>query len=386
MNAMALPLAGMLLAMLGELWVLSRRAPRADEGLPRTDRWLDAMANLNSGHLVLWLFRGVEVAGYAWIWRATQPHALEGWPPLLVGAFAFVAWDFGFYWLHRLHHRFGFLWAIHAVHHQGEHFNLSLGIRNSWLSSLSSLPFFVPLALLGVPVEVFVAVSSIHYTVQFYNHCGTVGPAGWLERVMVTPQHHRIHHGANPEYIDKNFGGTLLLWDKLFGTFQRPVEGVQIRYGIDGWQPAYNPLWLNLRPALHWLGLAGGAAGGAPVALPLAQRRWLVAGAVLLFLNVVYAVHRQGQWPAGQQPLLWALLIVQTLALGAWAEGRPFARAAAAALGLALPLTFIGGFGLRDVAGLLPMAALGLHALALPFVGRRTPADPPRHPAGLSAP
>jgi len=386
MNALALPLAGMLLAMLGELWLLARQQRLAPSGGSGTDPWLEAIANLNSGHLVLWLFRGVEVAGYAWIWRHTQPHALADLPPWLVGVIAFIAWDLGFYWLHRLHHRFGALWAIHAVHHQGEHFNLSLGIRNSWLSSLSSLPFFVPLALAGVPVEVFVAVSSIHYTVQFYNHCGVVGPAGWLEKVMVTPQHHRIHHGANPEYIDKNFGGTLLIWDKLFGTFQRPVEGITLRYGIDGWQPAYNPLWLNLRPLLEWLGLRVPATAPLPP-LPARQRRWLIAGAVLLFTNVVYAVHRQGQWPEGQQPLLWALLALQTLALGAWAEGRPRARAAVVALGLAVPLLFIGGFGLRDPLGLLPMGALGLHAMVLTLGLRdraRSPSDP--QPAGTTSP
>lgn len=361
MNALALPLAGMLLAMLGELWVLSRRRRLAAVADVQTDPWLEAIANLNSGHLVLWFFRGLEVAGYAWIWQHAKPHALAGWPPLLVGLFAFIAWDLGFYWLHRLHHRIGLLWAIHAVHHQGEHFNLSLGIRNSWLSSLSSLPFFVPLALLGVPVEVFVAVSSIHYTVQFSNHSGWVGHAGWLERVMVTPSHHRIHHGSNPEYVDKNFGGTLLLWDRLFGTFQRPVDGVAIRYGIDDWLASYNPLWLNLVPVLHWLG-RNPPATPRPVPLSVQQRRWLIVGAVLLFANVVYAVHRQGLWPDGQQPLLWGLLMLQTLALGAWADGRRWAPAAVALLGLALPLLFIGLLGLHDVLGVLPMAAVGGHA------------------------
>lgn len=360
MNALALPLAGMLLAMLGELWVLSRRQKLDHRTPSHTDPWLEAIANLNSGHLVLWFFRGVEVAGYAWLWQWSQPHALDHWPTWVVAVLAFFAWDFGFYWLHRLHHRFGFLWAIHAVHHQGEHFNLSLGIRNSWLSSLSSLPFFAPLALLGVPVEVFVAVSSLHYTVQFYNHCGTVGSAGWLERVMVTPQHHRIHHGSNPEYIDKNFGGTLLLWDRLFGSFQAPVPGVQIRYGIHGWRPSYNPLWLNLLPLAQWLGWSP-AVPRLPTPVSAWQRRAVVLGAVLLFANVVYAVHRQDQWPASQQPVLWGLLALHTVALGAWADGHQRAGLAVAFIGLALPALFGGWFGLRDPLGLLPMLALGAH-------------------------
>ena len=372
MNALALPLAGMLLAMLGELWVLSHQQRLASDTPVQTDPWLEAIANLNSGHLVLWFFRGLEVAGFAWVAQHASLHALDGWPPLAVGLLAFVAWDLGFYWLHRLHHRIGFLWAIHSVHHQGEHFNLSLGIRNSWLSSLSSLPFFVPLALIGVPVEVFVAVSSLHYTVQFYNHNGVVGQSGWLERVMVTPAHHRIHHGANPEYVDKNFGGTLLLWDRLFGTFQRPVPGVTIRYGIGNWRASYNPLWLNLLPVLQGLGWASPAPASVQPLVP-SQRRWLVAGAVLLFANVVYAVHRQGQWPAGQQPLLWGLLALQTMALGAWSDGRRGAMAAVAGIGLALPLLFIGIFGLRDPMGLLPLLALGAHAAAVLALAWRQP-------------
>lgn len=365
MNALALPLAGMLLAMLGELWVLSRRQ-RLTTGNPvQTEPWLEAIANLNSGHLVLWFFRGVEVAGYAWVWQHGRSSVLAGWPLWAVGALAFVAWDLGFYWLHRLHHRIGLLWAVHAVHHQGEHFNLSLGIRNSWLSSLSSLPFFVPLALLGVPVEVFVAVSSVHYTVQFYNHCGIVEGSGWLDRVMVTPAHHRIHHGANPEYIDKNFGGTLLVWDKLFGTFQRPVPGVQIRYGIDGWRPSYNPLWLNLQPLLQWLGWRGAAQLPPKPARPPQprQRALVVAGAVLLFANVVVAVHRQAPWPDLAQAALWIGLALQTLALGSWSDGHDRAAWGLAVVGAGLPLLQGLAFDQRDALTLLPLLAMAAFAL-----------------------
>ncbi|WP_395702417.1 sterol desaturase family protein [Aquabacterium sp.] len=375
MNALALPLAGMLLAMLGELWVLSRHQ-RLTAGNPvQTEPWLEAIANLNSGHLVLWFFRGLEVAGYAWVWQHARTSALAGWPLWAVALLAFVAWDFGFYWLHRLHHRIGLLWAVHAVHHQGEHFNLSLGIRNSWLSSLSSLPFFVPLALLGVPVEVFVAVSSLHYTVQFYNHCGLVERSGWLDRVMVTPAHHRIHHGANPEYIDKNFGGTLLVWDKLFGTFQRPVPGVQIRYGIAGWRPSYNPLWLNLQPLLQWLGWHRAAQLPRTPARP-PQRRdraLVVAGAVLLFANVVVAVHRQAPWPDAAQATLWAGLVLQTLALGSWSDGHGRAAWSLAAVGISLPLLQGLAFDQRDALTLLPllaMAAFSLLALSTSWTRR----------------
>lgn len=168
MNAFALPLALMLGCVLLELAALKwwRGQP-----LP----WRDVILNLNSGHVLMWLCRGVEVAGFTWLYSHASLHWADGWHPVAGWAFTFVAWDLGFYWLHRMHHKLGFLWAIHAVHHEGEHFNLSLGVRNAWLSSLTSLPFFVPLALLGVTPEMFVAVSGLHYSVQFYNHCGLVG-------------------------------------------------------------------------------------------------------------------------------------------------------------------------------------------------------------------
>jgi hypothetical protein len=147
---------------------------------------------------------------------------------------------------------------------------------------------------------------------------------------------------------------------------------VAIRYGIGQWRASYNPLWLNLLPALQWLGLPA-PSPELPRSLPAQQRRWLIAGAVLLFANVVYAVHRQGQWPDGQQPLLWALLALHTLALGAWADGRRWGSAVCAALELALPLLFIGLFGLRDAWGVLPMMLLAGHAaglLSLPLLAR----------------
>src|SRR5699024_3092268 len=110
------------------------------------------------------------------------------------------------------------LWAVHVVHHQGEHFNLSLGIRNSWYSSLSDLPFIIGLAVIGVPLPVFIIVSSMHYGIQFYNHNGLMGEFDWLKRFIVTPSYHRIHHAMAPVYRNRNFAGTFVFWDRLFGT------------------------------------------------------------------------------------------------------------------------------------------------------------------------
>jgi Fatty acid hydroxylase superfamily len=175
-------------------------------------------------------------------------HWVDQWPVAWQWVFAFIGWDFCFYWMHRMHHKLPIFWAVHVVHHQGEHFNLSLGIRNSWYSSLTSFLFVAILAVLGVPLEIFIAVSSFHYSVQFYNHNALVGKSGWLDKIMVTPSNHRVHHGMDPIYVNKNFGGTLLIWDKLFGTYQAERDDVPLRYGVSGSVSSNNPLWANNSP------------------------------------------------------------------------------------------------------------------------------------------
>ena len=358
MNTMALPLALMLAAVLAEL-VLLRYWRR--QAIP----WLEVISNLNSGHLVMWLFRGAEVAGYAWLARNASFGWTQRWANWAVWLFAFVAWDFGFYWLHRLHHRFGWLWAVHQVHHQGEHFGLSLGIRNSWYSSLTSLPFFVPLALIGVPLHVFIIVGSFHYAVQFYNHCALVGNSGFLDRIMITPRHHRVHHGADAPYIDKNFGGTLLIWDRLFGTFQREVPEVPLRFGAANWQHSSNPFWVNQLPWLQWLGWREPRI--ALAAVNATQTRWIASGGLLLFAVVVYYVASEGAWASrAPQASLFALLALSTLALGGLSDGRRWGPAAWLVLGIAVPVALIGIFGMRDPVGCALMLLLGLHAAALP--------------------
>lgn len=355
MNSMVLPLSLMLASMLVELGLLARL-----RGVQI--RWLDVVSNLDSGHLVLWLFRGVEVAAYGWVLARFSLDWATCWQPWIVWCFAFVAWDLGFYWLHRLHHRFGFLWAVHVVHHQGEHFNLSLGIRNSWYSSLTSFPFFIPLALLGIPLPVFVAVSSVHYAIQFYNHSGLVSGSGPLDRWLVTPQHHRVHHGANPEYVDKNFGGTFLLWDKLFGSFQSQLPGVPIEYGTPGMPSSHNPFWSNQLPLLRYLGLKEPRVHVQDA--EATQARWIASGGVLVFALVVDYVAREGQRVGGQQPALFGLLVAATLVLGALSDGRRWARTAWVALAFAMPVVLIGVLRLREPIACLLIGLLVAHAIA----------------------
>lgn len=360
MNALALPIAFMLFIVLAEAcWLHWRRSADHD--------WRDTIFNLNSGHIVLWLFRGMEVALFGWI----ASHASLDWftrmPVALQWTAGILAWDFCFYWLHRLHHRYRLLWAVHVVHHQGEKFNLSLGVRNSWYSSLTSIPFFLILALLGMPVEMFVAVSTLHYSIQLFNHNAVTPRLGWLEYLLVTPNHHRVHHGTHERYIDKNFGGSFIFWDKLFGTFERVHADAPLSYGVIGMAPSENPFRASNDPVLRYLGLKPANAAPAPRSTAPA---WLVAsGGIILFCVVVAYVWSEGQWPSWwSQAALFLLLACGTIALGGMSEGRRWGWRCWPLICLLVPAALAGavlpGKTLTWLALSVPLAAHGLLACA----------------------
>lgn len=364
MNAMALPLLGTVACVVAELLFARMRRGRA---IP----WRDVILNLDSGHILMWLLRGVEIVVYAWVLAHVSLRWAQSWPPLVLWSVAVLAWDLGFYWMHRLHHTFPALWSVHVVHHEGEHFNLSLGIRNGWLSSLTTLPFTsIPLALIGIPLPVFVAVSTLHYTVQFYNHNSLVGRSGWFERFFVTPAHHRVHHGQNPEYRDRNFGGTFLIWDKLFGSFQPELPGVPVRFGVSQPTRSANPFWANVAPLLRYAGLR------VPDLVRGTTRKAVVPdiaigiGGLLLFCLAAYYIHRDGTWPAGGQVLFFLQIFMLTLALGGMSDGRPWGLPCWIALGSMGLVVLPFAFGLNDPIGLLVLAVLPLHGLATAFSAR----------------
>ena len=323
MSYLALPLLIMLMACYIEVWSLQRwRAQR----IP----WDDVVLNLNSGHIVLWLFRGFEIIAYAWVLRNASIHWVEHWPRLIQWVFAFVAWDFCFYWMHRLHHQFGLLWAVHELHHEGEYFNLSLGVRNSWYSSLTNFPFVAGLAVLGVPVTVFVAVSAIHYSIQLYNHNAWTRGTGlnWLNKLLVTPDYHRVHHGANRIYRDKNFAGTFRCWDDWFGTYQAELSSEPIRYGVVKPLLTHNPFWINHIPLLRYFGVHNNSGFKIPPKpfTPL----WLARAGFVLFAVVVFYVWTESLWTTvssigGTLYARWwfaATIAIGTIVLGAAADGR----------------------------------------------------------------
>lgn len=360
MNALALPIAFMLFIVLAEAcWLHWQRHAEHD--------WRDTVFNLNSGHIVLWLFRGVEVALFGWIAAHASLNGFTRMPLALQWLIGILAWDFCFYWLHRLHHRYRLLWAVHVVHHQGEKFNLSLGVRNSWYSSLTSIPFFLLLAVLGMPVEMFVAISTLHYSIQLFNHNAVTPRLGWLEYLLVTPAHHRVHHGTHARYIDKNFGGSFIFWDKLFGTFERVHPDAPLSYGVTGMAASENPWRASNAPLLRYAGVKPSPPDG--VAAGFAAPAWLVAsGGILLFFVVIAYVWLEGQWPVWwHQAALFLLLAAGTIALGGLSEGRRWGRISWPAICLLVPAVLAGaarhglpGQWLTWLALSLPLAAHGL--------------------------
>ncbi len=152
----------------------------------------------------------------------------------------FLLEDLAYYWYHRTHHTVRMFWASHVVHHSSRHYNLSTALRQSW-TPFSALPFWLPLAFIGFPPWMILAQQSISLIYQFFLHTERVGKL-WapIEFVFNTPSHHRVHHGSNTEYLDKNYGGILIIWDRIFGSFQ--PEGAAVVYGLTKNIDTYNPL------------------------------------------------------------------------------------------------------------------------------------------------
>jgi len=159
--------------------------------------------------------------------------------------FLWFSVDFCYYWYHRASHRNTFFWVGHSVHHQSERYNLSVALRQGFFQTVTSWIFYLPLALIGFPVWMFVIGAAANTIYQFWIHTETIRTMGWLEKIFNTPSHHRVHHGKNAVYIDKNYAGSLIIWDKLFGTFE--PEGVQVEYGVTEPLETWNPFYANIK-------------------------------------------------------------------------------------------------------------------------------------------
>jgi len=159
-----------------------------------------------------------------------------------VFAICFILTDFIYYWFHRTSHSWLPLWAFHHVHHSSPRMNLTSAYRLNWFGALVSPVFFIPLALLGFPPDYIVLCYVLNLLYHFFLHTEAIGTLGRIEGVIDTPSAHRVHHGSNEIYIDKNFGGVFMWWDRIFNTYQPETEKVQ--YGIPGETITYNPFKL----------------------------------------------------------------------------------------------------------------------------------------------
>jgi sterol desaturase/sphingolipid hydroxylase (fatty acid hydroxylase superfamily) len=219
----------------------------------------------------------VEVAGLVALHNIAPWH-LHGWGAWVV---ALVGVDVAYYWYHRAHHEMRVLWAIHVAHHSSQRYNLSVALRQPWVV-VSTLPFLLPLALLGVSAQLVLTSFAINLLFQFFIHTEAIKTM-WapIEYVFNTPSHHRVHHGSNQQYLDKNYGGILIVWDRMFGSFA--PEEAPVVYGLTKNISTYNPfriethewvsLWRDVRSsssALHALGYVARHPGWAPskVTLP----------------------------------------------------------------------------------------------------------------------
>jgi alkylglycerol monooxygenase len=211
----------------------------------RTYRLADATTSINTAVLRILLegpLRLLLILPYAWLYEHAR---LLDWNPTSpwLWLFGFLAVDFCFYWAHRSLHRYNLLWGAHQPHHSSEDFNLSTALRKGAFQTAFDWPFYLPLALLGVPLPVFLVLLGIQLAYQFWIHTQHIGRLGWLEQVIITPSHHRVHHGQNDCYIDKNHGGVFIVWDKLFGTYAEEREA--LRYGVTTPVSTFDPLRLQ---------------------------------------------------------------------------------------------------------------------------------------------
>ena len=351
----------------------------------RVYRFSDSFADLGCGmieQLLGVLVKGALFAAYLGLYARARLFDLpEGSWVVLVACFLGV--DFLYYWFHRMSHEIGAFWAAHSVHHQSEEYNLSVALRQGAFQSFFSWVFYLPLAVLGFPPAIFITCSALNTLYQFWIHTRLIGKLGPLEWVLNTPSHHRVHHGRNPRYIDRNHAGSLIIWDRMFGTFVEETD--EPVYGVVKPLASANPLWANFAGWVDLWSVARRAAGvkdrlrpfvkapgwrpaeqGGPVRPPEVSRpQDEPAGAptpralaVYVFLHFVLLLVLTAGALARAQALgtarfaAIALVVVSSLvALAALLEQRPWARPVEAVRVLVL-LGLAAAFG-GEVVGLL---------------------------------
>ena len=249
MDLLALAVPFFLLAILIELGIDRARG----SGLFRSNDAINSLSigilNSTFGYftrllpLLVWgfVFENFALLDMPLSWFDASPRGIALW------VLAALAWDFCYYWFHRFSHEISILWAAHAVHHQSEDYNLSTALRQTSSGFLFGWIFYLPLFLIGFPLEILLVVSAINLIYQFWVHTQVVRRLGSLDYLLVTPSNHRVHHAQNERYIDKNYGGILILWDRMFGTFEDERNDEPVVFGVRKPLANWNPFWANLQ-------------------------------------------------------------------------------------------------------------------------------------------
>lgn len=360
-------------------------------------RTADALNSLSAGVLSTTsglLTKVVGLLTYSVAWQHLALFDMSA-GSLWVWLLAFVFYDFCYYWNHRLGHERNVLWAAHSVHHQSEEYNLSTALRQTSTGFLFSWIFYLPMAIAGVPSLVFFSVGALNLLYQFWVHTRHVPKLGWLEWIFITPSNHRVHHAQNPVYMDRNYGGVFILWDRLFGTFQEELDEEPVIFGVTTPLASWNPLWANLqfyvqlwrdavRAESRWdkLRIWFMRTGWRPA--DVAERYPQAKPDLVHFSKFEVPLGRAQQWYAGLQFALyvvagtwllgtgdqsslaglwlaWAWMAFGLYVIGTWLENRPWARwLELARLALNWPALWAGA-----ALGLLPMGAMGWGVLGL---------------------
>ncbi len=341
---------------------------------------------------------------------------------LLVWIGAVLFYDFCYYWLHRAGHEVNLLWAAHVVHHQSEFYNLGTALRQTSSGVLLGWLFYLPMAVLGIPVEVFAAAALIDLLYQFWIHTEVIGSLGWFDRWFASPSNHRVHHAVNQRYLDRNYGGILIIWDRLFGSFEEEDRKEPCVYGTRAPLRSFNPFWANaevyvaaLRDSwradtwrerfMVWLGPPGWQSAAmrqrdprpafdierAPHLPPLSMAEafyGVLQFALLLGLGVDFLS------AAPKLEIAWSLfycayLLASLVVLGGWFDGRPWARLVETVrvLGTTASVIALGRWFSVSALSLstqIAVAAIGAGSLVVlwALLPRRRQADGARLPGG----
>lgn len=334
-----------------------------------TYRLSDALNSLSAGVLSTTsglLSKGLALVTYLFAWQHLALFDLSV-HSLWVWVFAFVFYDFCYYWNHRLGHERSILWAAHSVHHQSEEYNLSTALRQTSTGFLFGWIFYLPMAVCGVPPVVFLTVASLNLLYQFWVHTRHIPKLGWFEWIFISPSNHRVHHAQNPVYMDRNYGGVFIVWDRLFGTFQEELDEEPVVFGVTVPLASWNPLWANLQVySALWQDARRASSWWDKLRIWFMRTGWRPADVaarypqekpdLARFRKFDVALPRSWQWYAGLQFVVYVVGGTAMLGLGG---------------GWTLPALLLGwgwmAFGLFSIGGWLERRpwALGLELLRL---------------------